>query len=83
MNVSLTPRQIKLIREGIHAGQFGSPNEVVQAGLRALIQPKRAKHSLFSREFERLLASGYKAAAKQDREIAQQWAQLPEAWPAK
>jgi putative addiction module CopG family antidote len=80
INVSLTPQQLRLVRQQVNSGQYESASEVVRDGLRMLFGDMHAntsRHEQLRRELER----GYKATARRDRKLANEWAALTEAWP--
>lgn len=81
LNVSLTPQQLKRVRQHVHSGDYGSASELVRESLRMLFRQNTAKDSPRSRNSE--LAKGYKASASHDRKLAREWAQLNDSWPVK
>jgi antitoxin ParD1/3/4 len=46
MNVPLTPQQEKLIKQKVKSGEYGSPDEVIDAALRLLEQRDKKLASL-------------------------------------
>ena len=83
INVSLTPRQLRLVREQVESGHYASASEVVREGLRALFGPVSSAGNRTAAEFRRHLTAGYKATAEHDRRLAHDWAELADAWPEK
>jgi Arc/MetJ-type ribon-helix-helix transcriptional regulator len=83
LNVSLSSRELKWVRQGINSGRFSSPNEIVKEGLRTLFNGDRGAKRKLPRPSGPSLAAAYKAAAAQDRKSAADWSALTEAWPEK
>ncbi len=80
INVSLTPHQLRLVRQRVRSGRYQSASEIVRESLRMLFRHSdTGKQS--PAELKRQLERGYKATSKRDRKIANEWATLPEAWP--
>jgi putative addiction module CopG family antidote len=80
INVSLTPQQLRQVRERVESGDYGSASEVIRESLRMLFRQRTSPRAP-ARRGERSLAAGYRATAAYDRKFAQEWAELPEAWP--
>jgi putative addiction module CopG family antidote len=81
LNVSLTKQQLRLVKERVHTGHYGSASELVRESLRMLFRQdasRPAAHSLKSQ-----LAKAYKASAAHDRKLAREWNQLTDPWPEK
>ena len=83
INVSLTPHQLRLVRERVESGNYASASEIVREGLRELFAKGLSLHGPSARQHSRRLAAGYKATAERDRKLARDWAQLSDAWPKK
>ncbi|HSZ54747.1 MAG TPA: type II toxin-antitoxin system ParD family antitoxin [Tepidisphaeraceae bacterium] len=81
INVSLTPQQLRLVRERVESGDYGSTSEVIRESLRMLFRQQRTSPRAPARRGGRSLAAGYKATAAHDRKLVQEWAELPEASP--
>jgi antitoxin ParD1/3/4 len=81
INVSLTPQQLRLVRQRVRSGGYASASEVIREGLRVLFKHDQAHDTKPAGSLKDRLAAGYKACARQDRAIAREWAQLGEAWP--
>jgi len=83
INVSLTPRQLKLVRQRVASGGYESASEVVRDSLRHMFgdNGSSAARPLSKRSKPSALAAGYKAMASHDRTLAREWSNLPEAWP--
>jgi antitoxin ParD1/3/4 len=81
INVSLTPQQLRLVRQRVRSGGYASASEVIREGLRVLFKHDHAHDTKTSRSLDDRLVAGYKACAQQDRAMVQEWAQLGEAWP--
>jgi putative addiction module CopG family antidote len=80
INILLTPKQARLIRQQVNSGHFHSPSDVVRKGLDLLFrQPNPRKSNLTALKDQ--LEHGYRATSKRDRKIANEWATLAEAWP--
>jgi antitoxin ParD1/3/4 len=82
INVSLTSQQLRLVRQKVNSGHYHSASEVVRESLRMLFR-RSGPRKIDPAELRRQLEQGYKATAKRDRKIANEWAVLPEAWPEK
>jgi antitoxin ParD1/3/4 len=82
INVSLTPKQLQLVRQRVNSGNYESASEVVREGLRILFSSSPV-HKHPSRQMSRKLEQGYRATSKADRKLAKIWAILNEAWPEK
>jgi len=85
INISLTPEQLKLVRQRAVQGGYGSVSEVIRESLRSSLtgtgqnfQSGRKKKLKMSKS---KLAEGYRAMRRFDRKTAQDWAQLTDAWP--
>jgi putative addiction module CopG family antidote len=83
INISLTPQELLLIQRRVKSGYNESVAEVVREGLQMLLRQSEPSSKASRDDLHRELMAGYKATAAHDRKLAQQWAQLPEAWPEK
>lgn len=83
INVSLTPQQLRLVRERLDSGHYESASEVIRQSLRMMFDGNRSQRPPSARQLKHRLASGYRAMAAHDRKLAQDWSKLPEAWPEK
>ena len=81
INVSLTPKQLRLLRERVESGDYTSASEVVREGLRMLFQKNRLGVRTPPGKLRRQLEAGYRATANRDRKLAKEWERLPGAWP--
>ncbi|MGA3065463.1 MAG: type II toxin-antitoxin system ParD family antitoxin [Tepidisphaeraceae bacterium] len=81
LNISLTSRQLRMVRQRVKSGDYTSASEVVRESLRRLFEPNRPPEHPMPGRLKRQLSEGYKAMAARDRKLARDWAQLPEAWP--
>ena len=81
INVSLTSRQLRLVRDRVDSGRYQSESEVVREGLRLLFRQDPRDGTAAQRQLLRRLEAGYKQTAAHDRKLARDWAELPEAWP--
>ncbi len=55
MTVSLTPHSEELLKRQLAAGQFGSPEEVIERALEALSAGREAGDAMSLAEFEAML----------------------------
>lgn len=83
INVSLTPEQLRLVRQTLNSGHYESASEVIRQSLRMMFHDKRSRHSTTASQLKRRLSAGYKAMAARDRKIERDWSKLPDAWPEK
>jgi putative addiction module CopG family antidote len=83
INVSLTPRQMRLVRRQMASGHYGSASQVIHESLGMLFARTPHARTPSARRLQDRLAAGYKATAARDRKLARHWAQLPDAWPEK
>ncbi len=81
IDISLTAKELKLVRERVKTGGFGSESDVIREGLRQLFRQADTKSKRVGRsEFERLEAA-YRAMSVQDRKLAREWSGLNDPWP--
>jgi putative addiction module CopG family antidote len=83
INVSLTPAQLRLVRERLDSGHYESASEVIRQSLRMMFEAKSPQPPPSTRQLKQRLASGYRAMATHDRKLARDWSKLPETWPEK
>jgi len=83
INVSLTPHQLRLLRQRVESGHYESASEVVRESLRMLFLQNRPSEHSSGGNLQQELAKGYRATARQDRKTTQEWDALIEAWPTK
>jgi Arc/MetJ-type ribon-helix-helix transcriptional regulator len=76
IRISLTPTQLRRVKQRVDSGMNGSTSEVIQEGLRLLFGKPAS-----SRQFRRHLAAGYRATFDHDRKLAAEWAKLSDPWP--
>jgi antitoxin ParD1/3/4 len=81
LNVSLTPQQLRLVRQRVNSGRYESASEVIRESLRMLFQGSRAARQPSVAQIQRAMANGYQAMETRDRRLAHDWSSLPEAWP--
>jgi Arc/MetJ-type ribon-helix-helix transcriptional regulator len=80
LNISIKSEQARLLRAKVRSGEFASPSAAIQQGLEMLFN--RSERTARSRKSsDQKLAAAYRAAARHDRELAQDWTQLNDAWP--
>jgi putative addiction module CopG family antidote len=80
ISVSLTPEQLRLVRQRVESGRYASASEVIRESLGGLFVKGASEPA---RERKRSLAAAYMATAGHDRKQARDWAQVAEAWPEK
>jgi putative addiction module CopG family antidote len=81
INVSLTPSQLKLVRDRVNTGQYESASEVVREGLRRLFSTPANPSS---KSLQDELARGYKASSKHDIKMTREWDAInDDTWPEK
>jgi antitoxin ParD1/3/4 len=72
INISLTPQQLRLVRQRVDSGQYESASELIRESLRMLFQQNRLAAAPSVKRLERRLAAGYKASAARDRKLARE-----------
>jgi putative addiction module CopG family antidote len=81
INVSLTPSQLKLVRDRVNTGQYESASEVVREGLRRLFSTPTNPSS---KSLQDELTRGYKASSKHDVKMTREWDAITDGtWPEK
>lgn len=83
INVSLTPEQLRLVRQTLNSGHYESASEVIRQSLQMMFQVKRPDRPTSASQLKRRLSAGYKAMAARDRKLERDWSKLPNAWPEK
>lgn len=81
--VPLTPRQLKLVRDRVHSGEYPSEADVIRASLKTLLGRNGTAKSKTRRTAQSQLAAAYRASAREDRRLAAEWAALDDSWPSK
>jgi putative addiction module CopG family antidote len=83
INVSLTPEQLRLVRQTLNSGHYESASEVIRQSLRMMFQETRSQRPMSASQLKRRLSSGYKAMTARDRKLERDWSKLPDVWPGK
>lgn len=83
INVSLTPKQLRLVRQRVAQGGYESASEVVRDSLRRMFSDNGSGETrpVAGRAKSTSLAAGYKAMASHDRKLAREWSNLQDVWP--
>ena len=80
VSVLLSAQEMRLVRARVRRGGYRSESDVVREGLQLLLTgPKESRRR--RAEAKRALAAGYRATARQDRRIVEDWAQMADPWP--
>jgi Arc/MetJ-type ribon-helix-helix transcriptional regulator len=85
IGVSLTAKELKLVRQQVERGGYTSESDVIRDSLRHMFgnngrspAAKRGHRSKSQR-----LAAAYRAMAPHDRKLASEWSTLDDQWPNK
>jgi Arc/MetJ-type ribon-helix-helix transcriptional regulator len=83
IGVSLTAKELKMLRARVHQGGYLSESDVIRDGLRRMFREDgRATIPLGrTRTDSRRLAAAYRAMAAHDRNLAREWSGLKDPWP--
>jgi Arc/MetJ-type ribon-helix-helix transcriptional regulator len=82
IDVSLTAKEFKLVRDQVVQGGFSSESEVIREGLRQTFsRDGAATASSKRRTSDQQLAAAYRAMAVYDRKLAREWSTLNDPWP--
>jgi Arc/MetJ-type ribon-helix-helix transcriptional regulator len=83
IGVSLTPKELELVRARVEKGGYESESDVIRDSLRQTLG--RAASPIHSaakcRSKSQKLAAAYRATSAEDRKIARDWAILNDPWP--
>jgi Arc/MetJ-type ribon-helix-helix transcriptional regulator len=75
--VTLAPAEVRLLKEYVASGRFLSESDVLRQGLKNLSLKTHSGKTAVDRRLEQ----AYRASSKRDRKLANDWSQLPDAWP--
>jgi Arc/MetJ-type ribon-helix-helix transcriptional regulator len=85
IGVSLTAKELALVRKQVERGGYTSESDVIRDSLRHMFGtnggPPAAKRG--RRSNSQRLAAAYRAMAPHDRKLAGEWSTLDDRWPNK
>jgi putative addiction module CopG family antidote len=87
INISLTPQQLKLVKQRVASGEYHSASELVRESLRKAFGASEGDSQRRTwlkdqvRKGKRNLAAAYKANTKQSLKLAREWSTLNDPWP--
>lgn len=83
IGVSLTAKELKLVRQQIEKGSYESESDVIRDSLRRMFH-RHSASSISTRKNRtnpRRLAAAYRAMATHDRKLVREWSKLSDPWP--
>jgi Arc/MetJ-type ribon-helix-helix transcriptional regulator len=81
IDVSLTAKELKLVREQVKRGAYVSESDVLREGLKRIFQQTGVRPVHKSRSDSQRLAAAYRATSARDRKLAGEWSSLNDPWP--
>jgi Arc/MetJ-type ribon-helix-helix transcriptional regulator len=84
IGVSLSAKEVKLLRQRVKQGGYLSESDVLRDGLRRMFlrDGHAVAASARTRSDSQRLAAAYRTMATHDRDLARQWSSLNDPWPS-